>query len=126
MAKTFFYKRIKDGEIIAMEEREASLTGKFFEFLGSSDGNKFQEIVSPSRIKLNQIQVEMNELLKNGLKVPKTLHTKFAKAKIEFQKANREGFNAELEIAKQNKELPRKTEWSALDNQKIEKPDWAK
>jgi hypothetical protein len=126
MAKTFFYKRPKDGMIIAMYEREASLTGKFFEHLGTSDGKKYNEVVEPFRIALNEIQTQMNELTKMGQKVPKTLHTKLAKARLAFQKAHKDGFDAELEIAKSNKEKPKNTEWSSLDGQKIDRPNWLK
>jgi hypothetical protein len=125
MAKTFFYKK-KNGEIFAMEEREASLTGKFYELVGVSDGKKFDEIIKPSKVSINEIQTQMNEYIKEGVKVPKTLHTKLAKARIDFQKAHKKAFGEELEIAKQRKEVPKNTEWSSLEGDNIERPNWAK
>lgn len=107
-----------------MEEREASLTGKFHELLGTSDGTLYESLVREPRARLNNAQTRMNEYLKALRPVPDDVYNEFADARIAFNEATKDAFQKELEVATGNMVYPQNTEFSALDGQNIPRPTW--
>jgi hypothetical protein len=111
--KTYFYKT-KKGKIIAMEEREASLTGKFYEHIGTSDGTLFEKEIAIPKAEMNSTQMRMNEYTKLNRPVPDELYDTFIAKKLAFQDASTKGFELELEASKNSMDKPGNTERSEL------------
>lgn len=132
MKKTYFFKRA-DGTVFACEEEEASQAQKKFAYLGVSDGQMYEKVLREEQeamrgLKLEVVEIERKiELIRSKLdelflddadaKTTKRLTKKmevlldeWSEKKAELNDAfaiiDKKAFDAELKIAKKNKELP--------------------